>query len=444
MIHTCETARSPKRSPHGWGRIGIRVAAVLAFLVVVSVPFAAATDSAPVESGETLTVEQANAIAREIIPQVEQIRGLEFKREVPIEIIDQDRALEHIKKRLDQFQTPEELAHAQIVHELLGLIPEGLDLVETVLELIKEQAGGFYDPESGTFYVLDSIPRAVAPIVISHELTHALEDQHFGLDKRLDELKGDDDRLLAQTSVHEGSATCVMTLHMSRAMVSGEMDPTGLEEFFESEQEKAAKLEQLPVVFRRQLIAPYMLGAEFLLRGNMLRLMANGFPVEDVNRVFDDPPSSSEQILHPQKYWDEEARDDPRPVDLEDAGKLLGRGWMRAMRGTLGELTLGILVGAPTPATDSQDVQQAANWTNDAASGWGGDAWELWTRGERAVLLVGTVWDSPADAREFAAALAPDGGLTWKVVGDTVAIVAGDGGKKTDRLLSRVSETLAD
>ena len=114
------------------------------------------------------------------------------------------------------------------------------------------------------------------------------------------------------------------------------------------------------------------------------------------------------------------------------------------MQGTLGELTLGILVGAPTPATDSQGVQQAANWTNDAASGWGGDVWELWTRGERAVLLVGTVWDSPADAREFAAALAPDGGFTWKVVGATVAIVAGDGGKKTDRLLSRVSETLAD
>jgi len=396
------------------------------------------------EPGETLTAEQAKAIALEIIPQVEQMRGLEFKREVPIEIIDEDEAIAHIKKRLDQFQTPEELAHVQVVHELLGLIPEGLDLVETVLELLKEQAGGFYDPDTGTFYVLDSIPRAVAPIVISHELTHALDDQHFGLDKRLSEVKGDDDRLLAHSSVHEGSATCVMTLHLSRAMMSGEMDSAGLEGFFESEQAKTAKLEQLPVVFRRQLIAPYTLGAEFLMRGNMLRLMANGFPVEDVNRVYDDPPSSSEQILHPQKYWDDEARDEPRPVDLGDAGQALGRGWTRAMRGTIGELTLGILVGAPTPAMDAQSMQQAANWTNDAASGWGGDSWELWTRGERSVLMVGTVWDSSTDAEEFAAALDPEGGLVLKIVGDTVAIVAGEAGKKTDRLLSRVSEALAD
>jgi len=192
------------------------------------------------------------------------------------------------------------------------------------------------------------------------------------------------------------------------------------------------------------LIAPYTLGAEFLVRGNMLRLMANGFPVEDVNRVYGDPPLSSEQILHPAKYWDEEPRDNPRPVDLGDAGRALGRGWARAMEGTLGELTLGILVGAPTPSLDSQDSQQAANWTNEAASGWGGDLWELWMRGDRAVILVGTVWDSPDDAEEFARALEPGRGLVWKVEDDAVAIVAGDAGKKTDRLLSHALESLTD
>jgi hypothetical protein len=114
------------------------------------------------------------------------------------------------------------------------------------------------------------------------------------------------------------------------------------------------------------------------------------------------------------------------------------------MEGTLGELTLGILVGAPTPSLDSQELQQAASWTNEAASGWGGDLWELWTRGGRAVVLVGTVWDSPADAEEFARALEPDRGLVWKVEDVAVAIVAGDAGKKTDRLLSRALESLTD
>ena len=114
------------------------------------------------------------------------------------------------------------------------------------------------------------------------------------------------------------------------------------------------------------------------------------------------------------------------------------------MQGTLGELTLGIIVGAPTPAADFQSTQQAAEWTNDAASGWGGDAWELWRREGQAVLLVGTVWDSPTDAEEFAAALTPGEGLSWKIVGDTVALVAGESGKKTDRLLSRMSAHLTD
>jgi hypothetical protein len=392
----------------------------------------------------TLTTEEAIAIADGIIPVVEELRGLKFKREVPIKIIDEEQALEHIKKRLDEFQTPEELAHVQVLYELLGLVPEGLDILETFLELLKEQAGGFYDPDSGTFYVLESIPRAFASVVISHELTHALDDQHFDLDEGLGEAKGDDDRLLARSSIHEGAATCVMTLYMSRAMLAGEMDLAALEEFFQSEMEKAERLEQLPVVFRRQLMAPYAIGSEFLLRGNMLRLMANGFPVEDVNRAYDDPPLSSEQILHPAKYWDEEPRDNPRPVDLGDAGRVLGRGWTRVMEGTLGELTLGILVGAPTPSLDSQELQQAASWTNEAASGWGGDLWELWTRGGRAVVLVGTVWDSPADAEEFARALEPDRGLVWKVEDVAVAIVAGDAGKKTDRLLSRALESLTD
>lgn len=444
MIHTCETARSLTRFPHGRERIGIRVAVGLVFLIVLSLPVAGQEPSAPVEPGKTLTSEEAVAIAREIIPEVEEMRGLEFKREVPIEIIDEDKAIEYVQARLAEFQSPEELAHVQVVYELLGLIPEGLDLLETFLELLREQAGGFYDPETGTFYVLDSIPRAVAPVVIAHELTHALDDQYFGLDKRLKKVNGDDDRMLAFSAVHEGSATCVMTLHLSRAMMAGEIDPAGLQEFFESEQEKAAKLEQLPVVFRRQLIAPYTLGAEFLVRGNMLRLMSGGFPVEDVNRVYDDPPSSSEQILHPQKYWGDGERDEPRPVDLDDTGKALGRDWTRVMQGTLGELTLGIIVGAPTPAADFQSTQQAADWTNDAASGWGGDAWELWRREGKTVLLVGTVWDSPTDAEEFAAALTPGGGLSWKLVGDTVALVAGESGKKTDRLLSRMSAHLTD
>ena len=97
----------------------------------------------------------------------------------------------------------------------------------------------------------------------------------------------------------------------------------------------------------------------------------------------------------------------------------------------LGELSLGVIVGAPTPEDfGAMNIYSAEAWTNEAATGWDGDRWELWINGDEAIALLGTVWDSPSDAREFAAALEGRDDLVWKVSGDRVAVVAGDVGKK--------------
>jgi hypothetical protein len=132
-------------------------------------------------------------------------------------------------------------------------------------------------------------------------------------------------------------------------------------------------------------------------------------------------------------------------VDLGKSGKALGRRWRKLHEGVLGEMTLGLMVGAPTPMNmlDVQSIHDPAKWTNEAAAGWGGDRWELWGRGQRRVVLLGTLWDSPADAGQFAAALAGHEGVSCSVSGDRVAVVAGDAGKKTAPLLQRILETLA-
>ena len=126
------------------------------------------------------------------------------------------------------------------------------------------------------------------------------------------------------------------------------------------------------------------------------------------------------------------------------AGKALGEPWRKELDGVLGEMTLGVLVDAPTP-TDLQNVieiHDPASWTNAAASGWDGDRWELWSSGAESVVLLGTVWDSASDAEQFAAALAGKSGLNWRVKGDRVALVAGDAGDKTGKLLSRMLKAL--
>jgi hypothetical protein len=226
---------------------------------------------------------------------------------------------------------------------------------------------------------------------------------------------------------------------MSRKMFSGEIDAAELQTFYESELERAAVLDLLPPVFQRQLIAPYMVGSSFLVRGDPLSLLGKGFPASDVDRAYREPPASSEQILHPEKYWDPASRDEPESVTLRDAGARLGRRWRLAASGVLGEMTLGVLVGAPTPLRPSDpEAQRGASWTNEAASGWGGDRWELWQRDRSAVLLLNTVWDSPEDAREFVGALPTREGLRSRRAGDRVAIVAGQAGRKTERVLRRM------
>jgi hypothetical protein len=212
----------------------------------------------------------------------------------------------------------------------------------------------------------------------------------------------------------------------------------------ESEAAKAEVLSSLPAVLQRQLVAPYVLGAAFFADGEILAVMSRGYPADRVDRAFADGPLSSEQILHPVKYWDEGSRDEPRAVDLGRAGKALGERWRKELDGVLGEMTLGVLVDAPTP-TDLQNVieiHDPASWTNAAASGWGGDRWELWSSGAESVVLLGTVWDSASDAAQFASALPGKSGLTWKVKGDRVAVVAGDAGDKTGKLLSRMLRAL--
>jgi len=254
-------------------------------------------------------------------------------------------------------------------------------------------------------------------------------------------VRDDDDRTFALGAVHEGSATLLMLRYLALALARGDIDAGAVGGFFDEQQDRGEALARTPAVLRRELTAPYLLGPTFLLRGDATQWGVGEYPVEDVDRVYANPPSSSEQILHPEKYWDETDRDEPRTVDLGDAGRVLGKRWRRVMHGTLGEITIGAMVDAPTPG-GLDAAPTGASWTNAAAAGWGGDAWELWEHGDSAVVLLGTVWDTPGDAREFAQALPAGDNLRHAISGDAVAVVAGDAGRRADRLLARVLEQL--
>ena len=392
---------------------------------------------------ERLTAEIARATVAAVLPDVEEIRGLRFKRAVPVEAVNDTQARDYAERRLLRFVTPAQIAGEQAAFALLGLLPQKTEVMREYLDVLGEQAGGFYDPSSKSFFLLSDMPPTLAPVLVAHELTHALEDQYFDLDARLTGALADDDLVFARSAVHEGSATLVMTLYIARLLREGSLRPDDLQALADSEAGQAAKLSSLPSILRRPLLGAYILGAAFLSRGGPASLTTHGFPRDDIDRVYRDGPRSSEQILHPEKYWDPGSRDEPRSIALGDAGRALGEDWKLQAGGVLGELIIGLLVGADTPGGRMDEpMAEPADWTNAAAAGWGGDRWELWGRDGQAVVLLSTAWDTPGDAREFAAAL-PGGRsrLAWKRSGDRVAVVAGEAGNLTRRILNHLLKT---
>ena len=388
-------------------------------------------------AGEKLTQADADLAVAAALPDLEAIRGLSFKHKVPVKVVDDVKARAYALARFKKMTPEAKIAADTQAYQILGLVPPGTNILETMLDVLEEQAGGFYDPQSKSFYLLDDMPKIMTGPLTIHEMTHALEDQYYDIDGRIEKVLDDDDAAFAVAALAEGSASLTMSVAMVKAIAAGSMDAEALHTMAESEAGRAEKLDAMPGVLRRQLLGPYVLGALFLARGD-LATVASGYPKADAKAAWNRMPRSSEQILHPEKYWDPARRDEPSAVSVPDAAAILGKEWARAGNGVLGELTIGGLVGAAAPKSQDQAAMaSAAGWTNAAASVWGGDRFELWTsKGPGAVVLLQTRWDTPSDAEEFERALASASpSLRARRAGSAVGIVAGTPPEKLGPLL---------
>jgi hypothetical protein len=381
---------------------------------------------------ETPSSRPIEVLAARTIPIVESLRGLRFRHPVPVEVVDDSVAASHFMARLQKFYPEDELRLEGLAYEQLGLLPPGTDVPKVVLDVLEEQAGGYYDPSTDTFYVLGDVPATVLEVVLAHELTHALDDQYFDIDSTLAALGSDEDRQAAFGAIVEGSGTLVMTAYVLGAVADKKLGQESLLQLQESEFGKTERLEAAPAVIRRALLAPYVLGQAFLLRGDPMALVG-GIDATDIDQAFRDPPASTEQILHPEKYWDEEQRDAPRPLPAIDLGVVLGNGWTRQASGALGELLIALMTGAPEPAIDTFQFAAPESWTNAGAMGWGNDRWELWSDGTRHLTVLMTLWDSEDDAGEFADALhIADAQIVRRR--DAVLVVSGEVGSLATRV----------
>ncbi len=259
----------------------------------------------------------------------------------------------------------------------LGLLAPDQDIVTLTNQLYATQILGFYDFEAKRMVVVsDSGLTPTAEITYAHEYTHALQDAAFDSGAALDQVAGQRDRELALLGLAEGDATTAMVIwaigHLSADDLQG-VTETPLPD-----------MSGIPAWMVRLLGYPYLSGAEFVGQ-----LYASG-GWDAVDAAYADPPTSTEQVLHPQAYRDGE---DPMVVNAVDLSAAIGEGWTVASDTTLGEAWI---------ATWLEGIGATQAVADMGASGWGGDHLTV-ASGPDGQWLLGwrIAWDAPIESTEF-------------------------------------------
>lgn len=320
--------------------------------------------------------EDAQATFARIEDEVIAIRQLPRAEIGAPELIDRDQLAAELEAIFEADYPPERREADNVTLRALGLLEADQDVAELQLALLSDQVIGFYDDtERRMVVVSESGADATARITYAHEYTHALQDAAFGLDALDTDAIGEDDRNLARISLVEGDASLAMVLWAIQH------DPTGLAEVTET---PVPDMSGIPPWMVDQLSFPYTAGANFVAW-----LYQNG-GLDAVDAAYDDPPASTEQVLHPEKYA---ADEEPLQVEAVDVAAALGDGWEAVPTTTLGEGLIAIWLahlGADRPDAD------------DAAGGWGGDRLAAASGPDGAVAMALRIaFDAPTQADDF-------------------------------------------
>lgn len=313
-------------------------------------------------------------------------RGLAARGSVPARLSDPSDLRAHIEGRLAEDMNPSELAGTSATFVTLGLAPPGLDLYATFREVLVEQIEGFYDPIEGALFLVrrEQGDPALDPVVVEHELVHALQDQVFGL-RALDEADLDDsDVTLALRSLVEGDATLFNVVTLAGDFLDVTTLPLRPTSPPGADAPDSA-LARAPRLVGTQLLFPYTDGAA---------LCQHLYALGGFNRIDaafrEAQPLSSEQVLHPERFTSHPP-DWPLTIDLPPVAPRTGG--VEVDEDTLGELGVRVWL------TDVGEVSVPSD-----PIGWAGDRYvTVLDDAGRASLVWVLAWDDVDAALAFEA-----------------------------------------
>jgi hypothetical protein len=318
-------------------------------------------------------------LLQQIEDQVATLRGLPPKGQVQLRFLDQAALQKYFVDRFNQDYLPSERESDQKLLTTLGLVKPNDSVVQILLDVLQEQVIGVYNQDDKVMYMVTDRAQfgPEEKATFAHEYTHALQDQYFDLTRLAPKHPLNDDRSLAIQALTEGDATLMQRLWAQEKMTQEEINQLG-------QGGADSQLFSAPLFLREQLLFPYSDGFNFIRQ----IYQASGYA--GIDEVFRNPPESTEQILHPEKY---RAHEKPIDVSLPDLSSqlILGPGWRLINSNVFGELDLRLILTQLTSST--RGVRGAA--------GWGGDRWALLERDGQQALVIKSVWDTENDARNF-------------------------------------------
>ncbi|MDE2820689.1 MAG: hypothetical protein OXI40_13230 [Chloroflexota bacterium] len=354
----------------------------IALLLFFALPSASAQDGVTVAMREQLL---------EIQQQVIERRELDLLSEAPLTFPSRGELNAFLKRRFLEDYPPQQLEIDLVFLRALDLAPPELDLEAALRDFWLTWIGGYYNIIDGSINIvvraedgaLDAltIPQQV---IYAHEIVHALQDQHFDLERIIDDANkdGNRDRRLAIHALFEGDANYIMIDFLRRLSAA---DSDAVNRAYAAVREAGSEPEIPPVIIEA-IEFPYRQGYLFIVE----LIAALGW--EGVNQALrDNPPQTTEQIYHPQRYL---AGEGAIPVSLPDHGEIVGVEWRSAYDGPVGEFFLRQHLG----------VYLAEFQADDLASGWGGDRMRVFTNetDDQLIWVLYQKWDSPHEAGEFA------------------------------------------
>jgi hypothetical protein len=326
----------------------------------------------------------------EIQQQVSQIRGLLPNQSVHRALMTPEDLQKRVIEDFFADYTADEARQDVAILSALGLLDSGYDLYKLYIDLYSEQIAGFYDDKAKEMYTIASEGfKGTERMTYAHEFTHTLQDQNYdlryGMKMNDETCETETEYCAAVQSLIEGDAT--LTQQFWFFEYATDQDRSDVQEFYTTF--SSPVFDSLPSYLDKDFLAPYVNGLEFV----QSLYDIGGWAA--VDEAYANPPVSTEQILHPEKYPD----DTPMQVTLPDLSGSLGSGWEEVDNNVMGEWYTFLIL--------AHGRDQAARVTEkdsrQAAAGWGGDRYVAYWHAETgAVSLVQRwKWDTLKDSGEF-------------------------------------------